>query len=127
FGTPLVLGLLAAAAVLLALFVWAETRAPEPVLPLGMLRDRLLGVTSLGAFVLGAAMYTNGSYVPLFIQGVQGGSPWDVGWIAATMSVCWTLGTFLAARLLLRAGVRAVSLLGMGLIALGALVLTALG
>src|SRR5262249_53339412 len=66
------------------------------------------------------------SYIPLFIQGVQGGSPWDVGWIAASMSVCWTLGTFLAARLLLRAGVRAVSLLGMGLVALGAWVLTAL-
>jgi len=127
FAQPLVLGLLAAATLLLALFVWAETRAPEPVLPLGMLRDRLLGLTSLGAFVLGAAMYTNGSYVPLFIQGVQGGSPWDVGWVAASMSVCWTLGTFLAARLLPKAGVRAVSLLGMGLIALGALILTMLG
>src|SRR5207237_5498843 len=102
----LVLGSLAAATVLLALFVWAETRAPEPVLPLGLLRHRLLGLTSLGAFVLGAAMYTNGSYVPLFIQGAQGGSPWGVGWVAATMSVCWTLGTFLGARLLRHVGFR---------------------
>src|SRR5262245_27785853 len=39
FTRPLVLGLLAAATLLLALFVWAEERVPEPVLPLDLLRD----------------------------------------------------------------------------------------
>jgi EmrB/QacA subfamily drug resistance transporter len=126
FHTPAVGGLLVTAALLLVLFVENERRAPEPMVPLSLLRQRLLGLTSLCGLVLGGCIYSASTYVPLFVQGVLGGSPQDVAWASATISVAWTLGSLLGSRLLLRTGFRAAALLGMALISLGAGVLVRL-
>src|SRR5205823_389765 len=86
------LGSIIVTALLLSLFVWVESRAPEPVVPLNLLRHRLLGLTSVGGLLVGACMYSNAAYLPLFVQGGQGGSPRDVAWVTGTMSVLWTVG-----------------------------------
>src|SRR5579884_1988382 len=104
FYTPVVGGLLVVAALLLALFVENERRAPEPMVPLSLLRQRLLGLTSLCGLVLGGCIYSASTYVPLFVQGVLGGSPREVAWASATISVAWTLGSLLGSRSLISLG-----------------------
>jgi EmrB/QacA subfamily drug resistance transporter len=127
FAGPLVLGLLAAAAVLLALFGALERRVPDPVVPLRLLRQRVLGLTSLGGLVLGACTYGATFYLPLFVQGAQGGTARDAGLATATISVGWTVGSLLGGRALLELGLQSAALLGLGLLSLGGTLLALLG
>ena len=63
----------------LAVFLWQERRAPEPMLPLDLFQNRLIAVASVGNFLLGALLYALTAYVPMFGQGVLGGSAIDGG------------------------------------------------
>jgi MFS family permease len=126
FGSPLVLGLLLGAGLLLALFLWVETQAPEPIVPLGLLRHRLLGLTSLGGLLVGGCMYSNSSFVPLFVQGAQGRTPLDVAWVMGSMSVVWTVGTVFGGQMLIRSGIRASVIGGMAVTSVGAVLLARL-
>ena len=59
----------------LAAFVFVEHRAPEPVLPLELFRNRVFVVTSMMGFVVGFALFGALTYLPLFQQIVRGLSP----------------------------------------------------
>jgi EmrB/QacA subfamily drug resistance transporter len=71
--------LLTAGAVLTWLFVRRERRAPEPLLPLGLFRNRVFRVSSALAFVAGGAMLGPITILPLFMQVADGVSPTDSG------------------------------------------------
>ncbi|MEV7007186.1 MFS transporter [Streptosporangium sp. NPDC051022] len=72
---PVVIGLGVAAAALLALWWQVERRAAEPVLPLHLFGLRAFDVASLIGFAVGFAMFGPLTYMPLFLQVVQGVSP----------------------------------------------------
>ncbi len=75
WSSPLVLALIAGAVVSLALFLLAERRAEEPVLPLRLFSNRTFTVTSAVGFVVGFALFGSVTYIPLFLQVVKGESP----------------------------------------------------
>ncbi|MEO6881664.1 MAG: MDR family MFS transporter [Mycobacteriaceae bacterium] len=97
---------------LLVAFVVVEQRVPEPVLPLWVLRRRLLLVTSLVAAGVGAIVLGLTSYVPTFVQTVLGHGPLVAGFALATLTVGWPLAASQAGRLYLRYGFRVTALLG---------------
>jgi EmrB/QacA subfamily drug resistance transporter len=66
-------------AVLIGLFVLAERRAAEPVLPLRLFRSRVFTVASLVGFVVGFAMFGAITYLPQYMQVVRGQSPTGSG------------------------------------------------
>ena len=66
-------------AVLLVLFLFAEQRAVEPILPLELFRNRIFAVTSAIGFIIGLALFGSVTYLPLFLQIVRGKSPTDSG------------------------------------------------
>jgi EmrB/QacA subfamily drug resistance transporter len=72
-------GLIAAAAVLLPLFVLAERRAAEPILPLGLFRNRVFCAASAIGFVVGLALFGAITYMPVYLQIVKGESPTGSG------------------------------------------------
>ena len=96
-----------AAAVALGLFLWVERRAAEPLLPLDLFRERILAVSSATGALLGAAMITMVTFVPLWVQSVLGGSPTQAGTAIAPMVVGWPIASALAGRLIPRTGFRA--------------------
>jgi len=59
-------------AILLAIFVPIELRAPEPVIPLSLFRSRVFTAASLLMFFVGIGMFGIILYTPLFVQGVLG-------------------------------------------------------
>jgi EmrB/QacA subfamily drug resistance transporter len=65
--------------VLLGLFVLAESRAAEPMLPLELFRNRTFAVTSGIGFIIGLALFGSVTYLPLFLQIVRGKSPTNSG------------------------------------------------
>ncbi|HWC30570.1 MAG TPA: MFS transporter, partial [Dehalococcoidia bacterium] len=75
------LALFGVAAFLMVLFVLQEQRVAEPVIALSLFKNKVIAVASLGTFMGGAMMFGFTSYVPLFIQGVKGGTALDSGLI----------------------------------------------
>jgi EmrB/QacA subfamily drug resistance transporter len=65
--------------VLIGLFVVAERRAVEPVLPLRLFTSRVFTVASLVGFVVGFAMFGAITYLPQYMQVVRGQSPTGSG------------------------------------------------
>jgi EmrB/QacA subfamily drug resistance transporter len=55
-------------------FVFAEQRAPEPILPLRMFRNRNFTVAQILSFLVGAAMFGAVNFLPQYMQNVQGAS-----------------------------------------------------
>jgi len=73
-STPIyILGV--AGVVLIGVFVLAERRAAEPILPLHLFRTRVFSVTSVVGFVVGFGMFGAITYLPAFFQVVRGISP----------------------------------------------------
>jgi MFS family permease len=74
-----VVGVLAAAAVLLVVFALLERRVPETILPFEILRHRTAGVATLALALLGMTILGTIVYVPLFVQGVLDRSATSAG------------------------------------------------
>lgn len=97
---------IAVAALLLAAFVWVEGRAAEPLLPIDLFRDRVIGLSSLAGALVGAAMMATVTYVPLFVQAILGGSATDAGRAITPMVLGWPIASTLSGRLIPRFGFR---------------------
>ncbi|GHF72193.1 MDR family MFS transporter [Amycolatopsis bartoniae] len=77
--SPTILGMAVASVVLLVLFVVVERRAAEPMLPMRLFRSRVFTVASVLSFVVGFAMLGGITYLPTYLQRVQGASATESG------------------------------------------------
>jgi EmrB/QacA subfamily drug resistance transporter len=75
WGSPPSLGLASGAIVFSALFALVEARAPEPILPLGLFRNRVFAVASAVGFVVGLGLFGSVTFLPFYLQVVKGQSP----------------------------------------------------
>lgn len=111
------------AGLLMAAFVWVERRAPEPLVPLDLFNDRTIAVASAAGALVGAGMFATVTYVPLYVQGVLGGSPTEAASALTPMVVGWPVASAIAGRILGRVGARALVRWGLGLTAVSGLAL----
>jgi EmrB/QacA subfamily drug resistance transporter len=114
------------AAVLLVAFVLVELRVPEPIIPMSIFRIPAIAISSAAGALFSAAMFGATTYVPLYVQGVLGGSPTLAGGMITPMIVGWPVASIVAGRLLLKLGFRPLIVGGLGLSVVGT-VLMALG
>ncbi|WP_309094082.1 MDR family MFS transporter [Streptomyces sp.] len=75
WGSVQIVGLAVLGVVLAVVFVAVERRAAEPVLPLRLFRVRTFTLSAVISFVVGFAMFGAMTYLPTFLQVVQGISP----------------------------------------------------
>jgi EmrB/QacA subfamily drug resistance transporter len=123
WGSPQGVAVLAGGAVLLAVFVLIERRAADPVVPLRLLRNRLLVATNLVAACVGAVLLGLTSYVPTFVQDVLGTGPLVAGFALAALTMGWPISASLSGRVYLRIGIRSTALLGAAVVVIGAALL----
>ncbi|WGR74003.1 MULTISPECIES: MFS transporter [unclassified Bradyrhizobium] len=76
---PAVFGAFAAAAILGGLFVWQESRAAQPMLPLSLFSHRLFALTSLVGLLVNVAIYGLIFVLSLYFQRINGLSAWWTG------------------------------------------------
>ncbi|WP_336082111.1 MFS transporter [Nocardia sp. SSK8] len=119
WGSPVSLGLFTGGAVALALFAVAQTRVPNPVLPLRIFTSRVVVASSTVALLIGAVVLGSTSYVPTFAQGVLGTTALVAGLTVGGMTLGWPLSASLSGRLYLRWGFRVTALTGSILAVLG--------
>lgn len=85
WGSRTILGLAAGAAGTTLLFLAVEHRAPEPVIPLRLFRDSIFNVTALVGAVVGVALFGAASYLPTFLQMVDGATATESGLLMLPM------------------------------------------
>jgi len=111
-------GLFAASVVLTGLFLYVQTRVPEPLLPLGLFKDRVVSVSSILGFLLGAAMFAAVSYIPLYVQGVMGVSASLAGYVLTPMMLSMVASSIISGRIITKVSYRTLVLLSMSTITL---------
>lgn len=68
-------------------FIWVESRALEPILPLALFRSNVFVVTSILGMLTGAAMLAAIIFLPLYLQLARGYSPLMSGLLLAPMTI----------------------------------------
>jgi EmrB/QacA subfamily drug resistance transporter len=79
WGSVQILGLAVVSVLLVVGFVIAERRAAEPVLPPRLFANRVFSVTSAIGLIVGFALFGSITYLPLFLQVVNGATPTGSG------------------------------------------------
>ncbi|MER6119510.1 MFS transporter [Streptomyces sp. NPDC001743] len=85
WGSRTILGLAAGAAGTTLLFLAVEHRAAEPIIPLRLFRDSIFNVTALVGAVVGVALFGAASYLPTFLQMVDGATATESGLLMLPM------------------------------------------
>jgi len=122
WASPRVESLLIWSALMLLVFLRAETKAAEPLLPLTLFKDSVISTCSICIFVLGAGMFGVIIYLPLFMQGVLNVSATQSGTLMTPMMLGAVTGSFLGGQMTYRLrGYKIPGILGSTLVAAGML------
>jgi EmrB/QacA subfamily drug resistance transporter len=79
WASPMIVSLFVGSAAALALFVWVETRTTEPILPMRLFASPVFTVCCILAFIVGFAMLGALTFLPTFMQFVDGVSATESG------------------------------------------------
>jgi EmrB/QacA subfamily drug resistance transporter len=93
-------------------FVYVERTVSDPIVPFALFRNRTVTVATLVGFLAGTALYGAIAFIPLLIQVTTGGSATSAGQILTPIYLMWVLASIVAARILLRVGARAATVVG---------------
>jgi EmrB/QacA subfamily drug resistance transporter len=115
--------LLALSAVMLVAFLFVESKAAEPVIPLVLFKDPIIAICSVCAFVLGMGMFGVIIYLPLFMQGVLGVSATQSGNLLTPLMMGAVVGSIVGGQTVSRTGTyKRVALVGSACVAIGMIV-----
>ncbi|MCI3226146.1 MDR family MFS transporter [Streptomyces sp. NP-1717] len=124
WGSGQIIGLAVLAVILMIFFVRVERRAAEPVLPLGLFRIRTFSLVCVISFIVGFAMFGAMTYLPTFLQIVQGVSPTLSGVHMLPMVFGLLITSTVSGQIVSRTGRwKVFPIAGTGIIAIGLLLL----
>ncbi|ARZ69669.1 MFS transporter [Streptomyces albireticuli] len=128
WGSPVIIGLFAGSIVLLAAFVRVELRAEEPMLPMHLFANPVFTICSVLSFIVGFAMLGALTYLPTYLQYVDGVSATMSG-VRALPMVAGLLGaSMLSGVAVSRTGrYRVFPIAGMAVMALGLFLMSTMG
>ncbi|WP_231738352.1 MDR family MFS transporter [Kocuria rosea] len=104
WSSPRILVLAGAALVLGVLFVLVERRAPEPIIPLHLFRVRNFVVPTAAAVGMGVIMFATITYLPTYLQMVDGASATRAGLMMIPVTAGMLVGTIGTGRRIARTG-----------------------
>ncbi|MGW1886817.1 MFS transporter [Streptomyces sp. NPDC001970] len=104
WDSRVIIGLAGGAVGTTLLFLVVEHYAPEPVIPLRLFRDSVFNVTSLVGAVVGVALFGAASYLPTFLQMVDGASATESGLLMLPMMGGIVVASIVSGQLISRTG-----------------------
>jgi EmrB/QacA subfamily drug resistance transporter len=126
--SPVVLALLSCGVAVLALFLWFETRARDPVLPLNLLRNNVVAISSINSLAQSMGQISLALFVPLYAQGVMGTSATVSGTIMIPLLIGMVVSNVAAGMWIAHVGrYKAFAIVGFGLAVVGFGMLAAFG
>jgi EmrB/QacA subfamily drug resistance transporter len=114
------LGLLAAAVVLLAVFLTVEARISAPLMPLGLFRNRNVSTANVIGVLMAGGLFAWFFFSALYMQRILGYSPLEVGLGYLPSMVIWGGSSLLLSdRLVMRFGIKTPLVGGLALMVVG--------
>ena len=113
WGSAYTLSILAASAVLLAIFAFIELKvAHTPLVPFRIFRSRSVSGANIVMFLVGAAFFSMWYFLSLYLQNVLGYGALKTGMAFLPMAICIIIGAQGSSRLLPKVGVRPLLVVG---------------
>ena len=116
-----------AGALALVAFALVERRVAEPIIDFALVSRRLILMTTIVSFGIGALLIGVTSFAPAYLEGSLGIVPLLSGLAVAALTLGWPIASALSGRLYLRIGFRRTVLIGMSLATLAAVGLAVTG
>ncbi len=113
--------LLAASLLFFVLFIWAEKKAVDPMMPFEIWRNKTILYANLVSLATGVILISISSYLPTYVTGVMEQPAAIAGFTLTAMSIGWPLAAFFSGRLLLKIGYFKTSLAGGTFLIIGSL------
>ncbi|GAA0718946.1 MFS transporter [Dactylosporangium roseum] len=127
WGSVRILGLVALAVVTLAAFLIVERRHPEPIVPLGIFRNRNFALISIVGFLVGFSLFGAITFLPLYQQIVQGASATNSGLLLLPMMGGLLVTSLVVGRMITKTGrYRVFPIIGGAVLVLGMVLLAQL-
>jgi EmrB/QacA subfamily drug resistance transporter len=102
WNSPVIIGMFTFAAVMLGTFLYMETRAKEPIIPLSLFKSRIVAICNLASFLMGMGMFGSIVFVPLYLQGVLGASATLSGNMQIPQSIAVMISSIIVGNLISR-------------------------
>jgi len=108
----------------LSLFLYSEKKSTTPFIPFHLFKDKLLRTGFLGNLLTGFIFFGVVAYVPLYFQWVVGLSATSSGTMMLPLLLAWVVSANIAARLLIKKGIRPPVMVSCIALLTGTLILT---
>lgn len=125
WGSPQSVGCFVGGLTLLLAFVFIETRVFDPIVPLGLLKQRLLAAAAFISIGAGAIIAGLATYIPLYMVGTLGLSPLLAGLTLCAFMAGWPIATSASTRIYLVVGYRVTTVVGGSIMMAGTAILIA--
>jgi EmrB/QacA subfamily drug resistance transporter len=120
WSSPIIMELIGLGVAGMAGFLFVETKAAEPVVPLHIFRSRNFTLMSVIGFMTGFVMFGAVLFLPLFQQSVQGASATNSGLLLLPMLLAMMAVSMIAGRATMKTGkYKVFPIVGGGLMVLG--------
>jgi len=119
FTDPAVLALFAATLLFLALFITIELRIKDPMIDLGLFRNRLFNINLVTGFIVFVCMAGTIILMPFYLENVLGYDPRSVGFLLAIVPIAVGIAAPISGALSDRVGTRPITVAGLLFILLG--------
>ena len=106
------------AVVCAVLLVKVERQAPEPMVPVDLLADKMVAAIAGTGLLVGVGMFGVIAYVPLFVQEGLGGGAVEAGQALTPLILGWVVTSIITGRVVLKVGYRPLVLAGLACITL---------
>jgi len=127
WNSPIIIGLIIGTVVFAGLFVWIESRAAEPVIPLKLFTNRNFNLSTGAGLITGVAMFGALAYMPTYLQMVTGVGATDAGLLMIPMMGSVLLASVGSGQIVSRTGkYKLIPIIGSFITALGLFLLSTL-
>jgi EmrB/QacA subfamily drug resistance transporter len=104
WGSPATALMVGGGVLLLALAVWREARAAEPVIPLRLFRDRNTALATFASLFVGVTLFAGTVFLSQYFQISRGKSPTVAGLMSLPMIAGLVLASLVVGRIITRTG-----------------------
>jgi EmrB/QacA subfamily drug resistance transporter len=112
WGSWQILGLIAVSLLFTALFIWAEARAKDPLIPLTLWNEPIFTVSAIASILMGSAMFGVIAFMPTYMQGVVGISATYSGAVLVPLTLMLVAGSIVSGQLMKRFGYKPFTVMG---------------